>query len=103
MYRLSVLYGTPTDPQAFTDYYMSIHVPLAKKMKGLTGWNLTWIDTSDNEGFPGIFLIADLYAADRASLDAVLASDEGQAARADVPVFATGGAYFHFGDENPVT
>jgi uncharacterized protein (TIGR02118 family) len=102
MYRCSVLYGTPADPQAFTDYYNTTHIPIAKKMEGLTGWNLTWIDQSDNEGFPGIFLIADLYAADRASMDAILASPEGQAASADVAKFATGGAFFLFGSEEAV-
>lgn len=102
MYRVSVLYGTPDDPQAFTDYYNATHIPLAKKMRGLTAWNLTWIDRSDNEAFPGIFLIADLYAADRASMDAILASPEGQAANTDVAKFATGGAYFLFGSEEEV-
>lgn len=102
MYRVSVLYGTPNDPQAFTDYYNTTHIPIAKKMKGLTGWNLTWIDRSDNEGLPGIFLIADLYAADREAMDAILASTEGQAASADVGNFATGGAFFLFGAQEAV-
>lgn len=92
----------PEDTQAFTDYYMSTHIPIAKKMEELTGWNLTWVDHSENEGMPAIFLIADLYAKDRASMDAILASPEGQAASADVANFATGGAFFIFGDEQPV-
>lgn len=102
MYRVSVLYGRPDDEQAFVDYYHSTHVPIAKKMQGLTGWNLTWIDRSDNPGFPEIFLIADLYAEDREAMDAILASPEGQAASADVANFATGGAFFLFGPEEPV-
>jgi uncharacterized protein (TIGR02118 family) len=40
MYRMTILYGTPTDPEAFRAYYMQAHVPLAQRMKGLTGWNL---------------------------------------------------------------
>lgn len=102
MYRLSVHYGIPDDPQAFVDYYNSTHIPIAKKMRGLTAWNLTWIDRTDNEGVPGIFMIADLYAADRSAMDDILASPEGEAAAADVANFATGGARFHFGVQEDV-
>ena len=41
MFRLSVLYGTPDDPEAFDHYYRTVHVPLAKAM-GLARWTLTW-------------------------------------------------------------
>ncbi len=102
MYRVSVLYGIPTDEAAFTDYYLTTHVPIAKRMNGIVGYNLTWIDRSENEGIPGIFLIADLYASDRAAMDAIMASPEGQVATADVGNFATGGAYVLFGDEHAV-
>jgi len=40
MFRLTVLYGHPTDPDAFDRYYHSVHIPLAKKMKGLKGWTI---------------------------------------------------------------
>ena len=41
MYRLSVLYGIPTDPRAFDAYYRQFHIPIAGRMKGLTRWTIT--------------------------------------------------------------
>lgn len=37
-YRVAVLYGTPTDPAAFDEYYANTHVPLAAAIPGLTGF-----------------------------------------------------------------
>ena len=97
MYRMTILYGTPTDPEHFRTYYLENHVPLARRMSGLTGWNLSWIDDSDD-----YILVAELYAPDRAALEAVLASDEGVAARDDLANFVTGGVTFLMGGEDQV-
>lgn len=97
MFKVTVLYGTPTDPAAFDEYYRSTHIPLASKMQGLTEWNLTWVGNQDGSMTDKIYLIADLYAADEAAMMTILGSPEGQAASADVPNFATGGATFLFG------
>jgi uncharacterized protein (TIGR02118 family) len=97
MYRMTILYGTPTDPEAFRTYYLQTHVPLARQMKGLTGWNLQWID-----GHPDWILVAELYAEDEAAMDAVLASPEGVAASKDLDNFVTGGVMFLTGEEEQV-
>lgn len=102
MYRISVLYGIPDDPAEFRRYYEEVHIPLAKQMRGLTGWTVTWIDDAQGDRFPGVFCIADLYAENQAALQAVLDSPEGRAAAADVANFATGGAQFLLGDEQDV-
>ncbi|GAB3261082.1 EthD domain-containing protein [Arthrobacter pigmenti] len=102
MYRVSILYGTPADQQAFDQYYREVHIPIAKRMRDLTGWTLTWVGQQDGDLAPAVHLIADLYAADKASMDAILASDEGQAAAADVGNFATGGITFLYGNEEAV-
>lgn len=102
MYRVTVLYGTPTDTDAFDTYYRDIHIPIASRMRGLTGWNLTSVSTQDGDLTPPIYLIADLYAHDRDAMTAVLESPEGLAAQQDVANFATGGATFLFGDETSV-
>ena len=104
MHRLTILYGMPTDPQQFRDYYYETHIPLASKMKGLTGWNLSWIEPSAPGAEPQRYLlVAELYAADRGAMSAVLASPEGQAASADVANFATGTVEFLAGDEEEVS
>lgn len=102
MYRVTVLYGTPDDPSAFDRYYREVHIPIARKMRGLAGWTLTWVGDQDGGLLPGIHLVADLYAEDQASMDAILASPEGVAAADDVANFASGGVTFLFGDQESV-
>lgn len=101
MYRVSVLYGTPADPAEFDRYYADVHIPIARKMRGLVRWTLTKPDRQQGD-LENVYLIADLYAETREQLDAILASPEGQAAAADVAKFATGGATFVYGAENEV-
>ena len=100
MYRLTALYGRPTDPDAFDEYYRDVHLPIAKRMRGLTRWTLTWSAVDDGSPY---HLIADLYAEDRAAMDVILSSPEGQAARADLDNFATGGVVFVSGHEEEVS
>jgi uncharacterized protein (TIGR02118 family) len=97
VYRMTILYGTPADPAAFREYYLETHIPIARKMKGLTGWNLQWTD-----GNPDWILVAELYAEDKAAMDAVLASPEGRAASEDLDNFVTGGVVFLTGEEEQV-
>ncbi len=99
---MTILYGRPTDPEHFRDYYLTTHIPLARKMKGLTGWNLSWIDDNEAEPDPYV-LVAELYAQDRAAMAEILASPEGQAASADLDNFVTGGVVFLAGDEQEVS
>lgn len=103
MFRLSVLYGRPTDPEAFDRYYREVHIPIASRMRGLTAWRLTWFRSQAGDlELPPIHLIADLYAEDEAAMDAILASPEGIAAREDLVNFVTGGATFVSGYEEEV-
>lgn len=101
MYRMTILYGTPDDPDHFRDYYYRYHIPLARKMSGLTGWKLSWIDQESPDPIPYI-LIADLYAPTKEAMETILASAEGQAARDDVDNFATGTVEFLPGAEEEV-
>jgi len=101
MYRMTILYGATEDPPAFERYYRTTHIPIAKKMKGLTGWNLTWIEPGP--GVPSKYqLVADLYAESAAAMDAIMASPEGAAARADLANFVTGTVEFLTGEEEQV-
>jgi len=98
MIRLLILYGHPKDPEAFLKYYNEVHIPIAKKMKGLKGWTI-----GKATGTPGgkpapYFYVADLVAESRSALEAILESPEGQAAVKDVPNFATGGVTFVYTD-----
>jgi uncharacterized protein (TIGR02118 family) len=90
MPTLTVLYGTPTDPDGFRKHYKEVHIPLAKALPGATDlrYSLT-VDTL--AGDAAVFATFRAAFATRQALDAALASPEGQAAQADVPAFASGG------------
>ena len=99
MCRLTVLYGHPTNPAEFDRYYHEVHIPIARRMKGLTGWTIGKCQSLNRSDAPPYYMIVGLYANTRAALEAIIASPEGQATVADVPRFATGGATFVFDDE----
>ena len=99
MCRLTVLYGHPTDPAEFDRYYHQVHIPIARKMKGLTGWTIGKCESAKAGEPPPYYMIVGLYGETRQSLEAVINSPEGQATIADVPSFATGGFTFMFDDE----
>jgi uncharacterized protein (TIGR02118 family) len=92
-------YNHPTDPEAFDRYYREIHIPMARKMKGLKGWTIGKCQSASPEQAPPYYMIVGLYADSRAALEEILASPEGKATIDDVPRFATGGFSFMFNDE----
>jgi uncharacterized protein (TIGR02118 family) len=98
---MTILYGVDDDPAAFRSYYYDKHIPLARRMRGLTGWNLSWIEP--NSKAPSRYqLVAELYAESAEALDAILASPEGVAASADLANFVTGSVEFLTGEEEQV-
>ena len=106
MVRLTVLYGHPTDPEAFDRYYRDFHIPIAKQMKGLKGWTIGKGQSATAGEASPYYMIVGLYAETRDEMEAILASPEGQAAVADVPNFATGGVKFMYDEEEvliPIT
>jgi uncharacterized protein (TIGR02118 family) len=96
MVRLLVLYGQPKDPAEFDKYYRDVHLPIARRMKGLKKWTIGKVTgTPDGQPSPYYYL-ADLYMESREDFERLLASPEGQAAVADVPNYASGGATFFY-------
>ncbi len=99
MLRLTVLYGHPDDPDHFDRYYREVHLPLARKMHGLRGWTIGKCLAATPGEKPPYYMIVGLYAESREAMEAILDSPAGQAALADVPNFATGGASFFYDEE----
>jgi len=99
MNRLTVLYGHPKDPTEFDRYYNEVHIPIAKRMKGLMGWTIGKCESATPDEKAPYYMIVGLYADTRADLETILESPEGQATIADVPRFASGGFTFMFDDE----
>src|SRR3954452_7840730 len=91
MQRILVLYPPPTDPDHFRTYYEDTHIPLAAKMPGLRGYRYSF-DVAAAEGESPYFCVFEGDFDDAAAMGAALESTEGQAALADIPNYATGGA-----------
>ena len=91
MAQVLVLYNTPADPAAFDRYYRQTHVPLAKKIPGLRSLSISDGPVQALAG-SAPHLIATLNFDSLADVSAALTSPEGQAAAADLPNFASGGA-----------
>lgn len=84
MIKLTVLYGTPADVAAFDAHYLGTHVPLARKVPGIQRVEVTRFNPGPDGSPPRYHLLAELYFADAAALQAGLGSDEGKALGADV-------------------
>jgi uncharacterized protein (TIGR02118 family) len=92
MASILVLYKTPRDTAAFDKHYIETHIPLAKKIPGLRRYEISDGPVATPAGPSDVHMIANLQFDDLAAIQNAFASAEGQAARADVQVFATGGA-----------
>lgn len=87
MIKLTVLYDCPSDVKAFETYYTSTHVPLARKVPGLNGIEVTLFQPGLNGSPPKYHLMAELTFDDSAAMQAGLGSEEGKALGADVANF----------------
>ena len=81
----------PSDPDHFRSYYEDTHLPLAAKLPGLRAYRYSF-DIATIEGASPYYCVFEADFDDAAALSAARASTEGQAVRADVPNYASGGA-----------
>lgn len=91
MIKATLLYGHPTDPVAFENYYAETHLPIAAKMQGVAKMELTKFISAPDGGKAAYHRMAELYFSGPAEMQATMASAEGQAAVTDLANFATGG------------
>jgi uncharacterized protein (TIGR02118 family) len=102
MARLVVMYGTPKDLSAFDKHYFEIQVPMAKKIPGLRKYEVSRGPVATPMGPSKYHLIATLFFDDMKAVQNAFTSPEGQAAAADVAIFATGGVEMLFFDNTEV-
>ena len=97
MYKVTVLYNHPVDPDSFEKYYKETHTPIALKIPKLIHFELTkFIDTPDAK--PTYYRMAELCFATAEDMQDALASAEGKDAVNDLGNFATGGVTFLIGN-----
>ena len=83
---------SPADPEAFEEYYADVHMPLVEKIPGVGRWEAARVvDTMESDA-PPYYRIFEFWFKDLDGLQASVGSPEGQAAVADIPNYATGGA-----------
>ncbi|HVW44172.1 MAG TPA: EthD family reductase [Amycolatopsis sp.] len=87
MYRLTVVYDHPADPEKFLKYYREVHIPLAAKLPNLVA--AAWGPCENPDGSkPPFFVITTLDWASKEEAFAALGSPVGKETSADVANFA---------------
>ncbi len=102
MAKLFAVYQQPADTAAFDDYYFSKHVPLAKTLPGLRGYEVTSGDVMGMAGKHGAYLVAVLEFDSMPAIQAAMASAQGQATAADLANFAGAGVDIMVGETRQV-
>ena len=74
MNRISIQYGTPTDPDGFDTHYRDVHVPLAIRLPGLR--RLTVSHPRALGGGEVAYLVAELWFDDAEAMRMALKSPE---------------------------
>jgi uncharacterized protein (TIGR02118 family) len=92
MAKITALYGHPTDPATFEEYYGNHHVPLVEKIPNLRQFEAGKIIATPDGSEPPYYWIAELWLESVEQLQSGMGSSEGQAAAEDIQNFATGGA-----------
>ena len=91
MIKATILYGQPTDVEAFEKYYAETHHPLVLKAPGIIKLEYTkFLPTPDGTA-PAYYRMAELYFDGPAEMQQTMASPEGKAMGIDLANFATGG------------
>ena len=98
MIKLVVLYGHPDDPAAFDDYYESTHLPLADKMPYVRRAEIAKALPGPDGSRPPFYRVTEVYYDSLEDLQASNESPEGEATRADVENYATGGVTIFVAD-----
>jgi len=92
MIKLTVLYGVPTDADAFEEYYANTHMPLVHKIPGLGRIEKAKIVGTPDRSAPPYHRIFEFWFDSPEQMNQVMGSQEARAATADLKNFATGGA-----------
>jgi uncharacterized protein (TIGR02118 family) len=91
MVKLLVLYRPPEDAAAFEDHFANWHLPLAAKIPFVQRFEAGRVlGAPDGDDSP-YYRVAEFWFQSEETLHHALGTNEGRAAVADLPRFATGG------------
>ncbi|WP_132992158.1 EthD family reductase [Gordonia zhaorongruii] len=90
MFRITVNYNHPEDPEQFLEHYRTVHAPLTVSMPGITSFEWGVCETLDGST-PEHFVVGVVTFPSRDAAIAGLGSPEGEAGRNDMANFAGAG------------
>jgi len=91
--KLTVVYGTPEDAEAFDRHYHDVHVPIVQRYPGLERVEIARV-VGGPGGTPSPYhLIAEMYFADHDALNAALSSDAGKESGRDLRNLPASGTF----------
>lgn len=85
------VFGHPDDPEAFEDYYLNTHIPMALKIPLFQRLDSCKAVADADGNQPAFYRMATMSFRSQADMEEAVASEEGMAAFADIANFATGG------------
>jgi uncharacterized protein (TIGR02118 family) len=86
--RMTVIYKTPKDKDAFDKHYYQIHLPLARKLPGLRRYEVNDGSIISANGHSDIYLIANLYFDSLDAIKMAFASQQGKLCAEDRKKYA---------------
>jgi uncharacterized protein (TIGR02118 family) len=92
MVKITALYGTPKDPEAFEKYYAETHMPMVYHAEGPVRIELGKPMPGPDGKAPPFYRITEIWFQSADALHTALGSPEWKKISADVPNFASGGA-----------
>lgn len=98
MIKLTVLYGHPTEPAVFEDYYKKTHLLIAAKMHGFEKVEYTKFLSAADGTASAHYRMAEFWFTNTDALQVTMSSGEGKATAADLVNFATGGVTLMVGE-----
>ncbi|MGN6340941.1 MAG: EthD family reductase [Ginsengibacter sp.] len=87
MATMMVIYKTPRDKESFLEHYFDVHIPLAKKLRGLIKYKVSQNPVSVITG-QDVFLVGELIFASMEDIKSAFASPEGRACAEDRKILA---------------
>jgi uncharacterized protein (TIGR02118 family) len=98
--KLTILYAPQKDPDAFTKYYLSKHMPMVDKVPGVKRTEVaTVLPPPPNQPAPLYYRITEVYFENVETMQKTLASPEWKAVRADTANFMDAGTLTAFASQ----
>lgn len=88
MAKMTVIYKTPKNQEAFEKHYFEVHVPLSKQLPGLVKYEINDGQIISTTGHRDVYRVANLYFESLGSMMDAFQSDIGKQCAADRKILA---------------